>query len=134
MVDAQCRTNDPDIFAAGDSARYDNPFSGTEIRLESVQNAVDQAKVIAQVITGQQAEYHSVPWFWSDQYDIKLQMVGIHEGYTHFYQRGERSEERRGGKEWRCRWGRAQRQRRVYEAGRGPGWAVRERSTLRCIG
>lgn len=94
VVDAQCRTNDPDIFAAGDSARYDNPFSGTEIRLESVQNAVDQAKVIAQVITGQQAEYHSVPWFWSDQYDIKLQMVGIHEGYTHFYQRGEQEEDK----------------------------------------
>ncbi|WP_428036168.1 NAD(P)/FAD-dependent oxidoreductase [Amphritea sp.] len=94
VVDAQCRTNDPDIFAAGDSARYNNPFTGSEIRLESVQNAVDQAKVIAQVIAGQEAEYHAVPWFWSDQYDIKLQMVGIHDGYTHFYQRGSQEEDK----------------------------------------
>lgn len=94
IVDAQCRTNDPDIFAAGDSAKYENPFTGTEIRLESVQNAVDQAKVIAQVIAGQEAVYHSVPWFWSDQYDIKLQMVGIHDGYTHFYQRGSQEEDK----------------------------------------
>lgn len=94
IVDAQCRTNDPDIFAAGDSARYNNPFVGEEIRLESVQNAVDQAKVIAQVISGQEAEYNHVPWFWSDQYDIKMQMVGIHNGYTHFYQRGEQAEDK----------------------------------------
>ncbi|MBQ0757375.1 MAG: FAD-dependent oxidoreductase [Amphritea sp.] len=94
IVDAQCRTNDRDIFAAGDSAKYKNPFTGTEIRLESVQNAVDQAKVIALVITGQEAKYHSVPWFWSDQYDIKLQMVGIHDGYTHFYQRGSQEEDK----------------------------------------
>lgn len=94
IVDAQCRTSDPDIFAAGDSAKYENPFTGTEIRLESVQNAVDQAKVIAQVISGQDAVYHSVPWFWSDQYDIKLQMVGIHDGYTHFYQRGSQEDDK----------------------------------------
>ncbi|MEH6576890.1 MAG: FAD-dependent oxidoreductase [Amphritea sp.] len=94
IVDGQCRTSDPDIFAAGDSAKYDNPFVGTEIRLESVQNAVDQAKVIAQVIAGQEAEYHSVPWFWSDQYDIKMQMVGIHHGFTHFYQRGSMEDDK----------------------------------------
>lgn len=94
VVDAQCRTNDPDIFAAGDSARYNNPFTGCEIRLESVQNAVDQAKVIAQIINGQDAKYHSVPWFWSDQYNIKMQMVGIHDGYTHFYQRGSQEEDK----------------------------------------
>lgn len=90
IVDAQGRTSDPDIFAAGDSAKYLNPFVGQEIRLESVQNAIDQAKVIAQTIAGQDATYNSVPWFWSDQYDIKMQMVGIHHGYSHFYLRGNR--------------------------------------------
>jgi len=94
IVDAQCRTSDPDIFAAGDSAKYLNPFVGEEIRLESVQNAVDQAKVIAQVIAGQDAKYSTVPWFWSDQYDIKMQMVGIHHGYTHTYQRGSSEEDK----------------------------------------
>lgn len=92
IVDAQGRTSDPDIFAAGDSAKYLNPFVDQEIRLESVQNAIDQAKVIAQTIAGQDATYNSVPWFWSDQYDIKMQMVGIHHGYSHFYLRGDRED------------------------------------------
>ncbi len=92
LVDAQCRTSDENIFAAGDSAKYLNPFVGAEIRLESVQNAVDQAKVIAQTLAGEEACYNHVPWFWSDQYDIKMQMVGIHHGYTHFYQRGNQED------------------------------------------
>lgn len=94
IVNAQCRTRDPNIFAAGDSAKYLNPFAGKLIRLESVQNAVDQAKVIAQVITGEDGEYHAVPWFWSDQYHIKMQMVGIYHGYTHVYQRGRMEDDK----------------------------------------
>jgi 3-phenylpropionate/trans-cinnamate dioxygenase ferredoxin reductase component len=76
-VDAGMRTSDPSIFAIGDVNSHRNPFFGGPIRLESVQNAVDQAKVAARAITGGAAEYNAVPWFWSDQADLKLQIAGV---------------------------------------------------------
>ncbi|GGB84978.1 oxidoreductase [Marinobacterium zhoushanense] len=88
VVDASCRTNDPAIFAAGDAVSFAHPLADRRIRIESVQNAVDQAKVIAANICGERAEYDSVPWFWSDQYEFKLQMAGLHQGYDRVVQRG----------------------------------------------
>jgi 3-phenylpropionate/trans-cinnamate dioxygenase ferredoxin reductase subunit len=75
VVDQLCRTSDPNILAAGDCAEF--PFAGRMVRLESVQNAVDQGIAVADVIAGRPAEYKPVPWFWSDQYDAKLQSVGL---------------------------------------------------------
>lgn len=89
-VDAQCRTSLPDIFAIGDCALHANAFAdGAEIRLESVQNANDQANVVAKTITGQDAAYHAVPWFWSNQYDLKLQTVGLSIGHDATVLRGD---------------------------------------------
>ncbi|MDX3908978.1 MAG: FAD-dependent oxidoreductase [Sphingobium sp.] len=89
-VDAFCRTSLPDIYAVGDCAAHSNGFaSGAQIRLESVQNANDQAKVAVQHILGQENEYDAVPWFWSNQYDLKLQTVGLSTGYDHTIVRGD---------------------------------------------
>ncbi|MCD2316276.1 FAD-dependent oxidoreductase [Sphingomonas sp. IC-11] len=89
-VDAQCRTSLPDVFAIGDCALHTNGFAdGTEIRLESVQNANDQANVVAKTIAGQDAAYHAVPWFWSNQYDLKLQTVGLSIGHDATVLRGD---------------------------------------------
>ncbi|MNZ98845.1 Rhodocoxin reductase [compost metagenome] len=78
VVDAQMRSSVPNIFAIGDCAAYESAFAGRRIRLESIQNANDQARVVAQVLTGNSAaHFHAVPWFWSDQGEIKLQMVGL---------------------------------------------------------
>lgn len=89
-VDAQCRTSLADVFAIGDCALHANAFAdGAEIRLESVQNANDQANVVAKVITGQDAAYHAVPWFWSNQYDLKLQTVGLSIGHDSTVLRGD---------------------------------------------
>jgi 3-phenylpropionate/trans-cinnamate dioxygenase ferredoxin reductase subunit len=76
LVDEFTRTNDPAIFAAGDCTRHIGR-DGASIRLECVQNAIDQAKFAALAIMGKPAAYREVPWFWSDQYDLKLQMAGI---------------------------------------------------------
>jgi len=81
IVDAQCKTNMEDVYAIGDCTFHHNPHYNRFIRLESVQNAVDQAKVAAAAICGKQIVYDAIPWFWSDQYDIKLQMVGLSDGY-----------------------------------------------------
>ena len=81
-VDATARTNDEDIYAIGDCTFHHNPFYDRFVRLESVQNAVDQAKVAAAAIMGKQPIYNTLPWFWSDQYDVKLQMVGLSSGYN----------------------------------------------------
>jgi 3-phenylpropionate/trans-cinnamate dioxygenase ferredoxin reductase component len=70
-------TSDPSVFAIGDCASYYNDFAGRTMRLESVQNAVDQAKCVANTIMGKREKYHAVPWFWTNQYDLKLQMAGI---------------------------------------------------------
>jgi 3-phenylpropionate/trans-cinnamate dioxygenase ferredoxin reductase subunit len=81
LVDGQCKTSAPDIFAAGDCANF--PWRGARTRLESVQNAIDQAEHAASVIMGAAAEYDPKPWFWSDQYDVKLQIAGLNRGYDH---------------------------------------------------
>ncbi len=94
VVDRHQQTDDPLIFALGDCAICPNPHGAGLIRLESVQNAVDQAKVIAGVITGDPRPYAAVPWFWSDQYDLKLQMVGLSQGHDEVHERGNRAEKR----------------------------------------
>ncbi|WP_076745688.1 NAD(P)/FAD-dependent oxidoreductase [Sphingomonas jeddahensis] len=89
-VNAQCRTSLADVFAIGDCALHANGFAGgAAIRLESVQNANDQANVVAKAITGQGAVYHAVPWFWSNQYDLKLQTVGLSLGHDTAVLRGD---------------------------------------------
>ena len=88
FVDEFLRTNDPDIYAIGDCADHPNAFAGGRARLESVQNAVDQAKCVASGITGQPLPYHAVPWFWTDQYDVRFQMVGLSGGHDQAVMRG----------------------------------------------
>lgn len=78
-VDAYGKTSDPHIWAAGDCASFD--YKGSRIRLESVQNAIDQAESIADNILGLNVPYSPNPWFWSDQYDVKLQIAGLNTGY-----------------------------------------------------
>jgi 3-phenylpropionate/trans-cinnamate dioxygenase ferredoxin reductase component len=89
VVDAHGRTGDPAIFAAGECTSHPNRFAGGMARLESVQNAVDQAKAVAAAILGRDEPYDEVPWFWSDQYEIKLQMVGISLGHDEQVVRGD---------------------------------------------
>lgn len=79
-VDGQMRTSLPDILAIGDAASYRHWFTGNDVRLESVQNATDQARLAARTITGHEDAYSAVPWFWSDIGDMKLQMVGLTAG------------------------------------------------------
>jgi 3-phenylpropionate/trans-cinnamate dioxygenase ferredoxin reductase subunit len=80
-TDAQGRTSDPAIWAAGDCASF--PWRGGRIRLESVQNAIDQAECVAANMLGADMDYVPQPWFWSDQYDVKLQIAGLNTGYDH---------------------------------------------------
>jgi 3-phenylpropionate/trans-cinnamate dioxygenase ferredoxin reductase component len=79
VVDEFGRTGDPAIWAAGDCAVF--PYKGAMIRLESVQNAIDQAEAVARNILGKKEKYEPKPWFWSDQYDVKLQIAGLNTGY-----------------------------------------------------
>ena len=104
LVDAHGRTADPRIFSAGDCAFGMNHFAGRSIRLESVQNATDQGKAAGAAIAGREIVNGSVPWFWSDQFAMKLQMVGLAQGaerevgrgsiesgkFSIFYMRGTR--------------------------------------------
>jgi 3-phenylpropionate/trans-cinnamate dioxygenase ferredoxin reductase subunit len=77
-VDARLRTGDPDISAIGDCASFPHPlFGGRRIRLEAWRNAVDQSAYLAKALMGDEAEYSSPPWFWSDQYDLCLQIAGL---------------------------------------------------------
>ncbi len=76
-VDEYCRTSDPDVLAVGDCTNHPNPLLGRRLRLESVHNAQEQAKTAAGTILGRLEPYAQIPWFWSDQYDLKLQIVGI---------------------------------------------------------
>ena len=91
LVDAFCRTALPDVFAIGDCAAHVNKFAPTTtpIRLESGQNASDQAKGVAKFIVGQPEAYDAMPWFWSDQYDLKLQTIGLSTGYDSIVLRGD---------------------------------------------
>lgn len=77
VVDAQLRTSDPAISAIGDCAAHPNPFCSGLVRLESVQNAIDQARCLAAGLTGSPAPYRSLPWFWSDQGSARLQIAGL---------------------------------------------------------
>lgn len=89
-VDALCRTSLPHIYAIGDCAAHANGFAeGAVIRLESVQNANDQAKVAANAICGNETPYKATPWFWSNQYDLKLQTVGLSTGHDQTVTRGD---------------------------------------------
>jgi 3-phenylpropionate/trans-cinnamate dioxygenase ferredoxin reductase subunit len=91
-VDRYLRTSDPDILAVGDCAEAEHAFYGRHVRLESVPNALEQARVAAATIRGETVENGAVPWFWSDQYDIKLQIAGLSSGYDRLVVRGVMSE------------------------------------------
>lgn len=88
VVDDRCRTGDPDIYAIGDCTFHPNAIFGRSVRLESVHNALEQARTAAQNICGEETHYCDVPWFWSDQYDIKLQIAGLSQGYDQTVLRG----------------------------------------------
>ena len=88
LVDEYLRTGDPDIFAIGDCADHPNAFAGGRARLESVQNAVDQARSVARAIAGRPSPYRDVPWFWTDQYEIRFQMAGLAGGHDRNVVRG----------------------------------------------
>ncbi len=89
LVDEFCATSDPDIYAAGDCTNHPNPIYDRRLRLESVHNALEQAKTAAASICGKQKPYGQVPWFWSDQYDLKLQIAGLNHGYDQVVIRGD---------------------------------------------
>jgi 3-phenylpropionate/trans-cinnamate dioxygenase ferredoxin reductase subunit len=91
VVDDHARTSDPDIVAAGDCAWHYNAIYDRWLRLESVQNANDQARVAASTVAGLDKVYSALPWFWSDQYDLKLQIAGLNQGYDQVVVRGDRT-------------------------------------------
>ena len=88
VVDERCATAADRVYAVGDCTRHPNAILGHTLRLESVQNALEQARTAAANIAGAPAKYAQVPWFWSDQFDLKLQMVGMSRGYDTIVQRG----------------------------------------------
>ena len=95
VVDEYARTSEPSIVAAGDCTLMPNPLSGEGlVRLESMPNAVAQARVAAATLAGRPQPYADVPWFWSDQYDLKLQIAGVPNGYDKFVVRGDLDSER----------------------------------------
>jgi 3-phenylpropionate/trans-cinnamate dioxygenase ferredoxin reductase subunit len=89
VVDAVMTTSDPDIFAIGDCSQFPSVMLGAALRLESVQNATDQAKTAAKAILGKGAPYDALPWFWSDQGDLKLQIAGLCHGVAQWVTRGD---------------------------------------------
>ena len=89
VVDERLATTDPAILAIGDCANFPTPFAIGRVRLESVQNAVDQGRSVAAYIVGKPAPYDKVPWFWSDQRDVKLQIAGITVGHDNAVLRGD---------------------------------------------
>ena len=89
-VDQFCRTSLPDIYAVGDCAAHANPYAGgAVIRLESVQNAHDMATCAAKAICGDPQPYNALPWFWSNQYDLRLQTAGLSLGHDATVLRGD---------------------------------------------
>ena len=88
VVDEFTRTDDPDILAIGDCTRHRNLFFDKRQRLESVANAVDQARTAAATLMGEEKPYDSAPWFWSNQYDVRLQMVGLSQNHDQRVLRG----------------------------------------------
>jgi 3-phenylpropionate/trans-cinnamate dioxygenase ferredoxin reductase subunit len=89
VVDEHLRTADPSIYAVGDCASYPSRHAGGRVRLESVQNAVDHGLCVARAIAGQPAPYDALPWFWSDQHDVTLQIAGISTGHDKTVSVGE---------------------------------------------
>ncbi len=89
VVDEFARTIDHDIVAAGDCTNHYNPIYNRQLRLESVQNATDQSKIAAKTVCGKLEAYKSLPWFWSDQYDLKLQIAGLSQGFDQVIIRGD---------------------------------------------
>jgi 3-phenylpropionate/trans-cinnamate dioxygenase ferredoxin reductase component len=89
VVDEHLATSDPAIFAIGDCASFPTPFASGRVRLESVQNAVDQGRCVAASLAGRPEPYEKVPWFWSDQGDLKLQIAGITAGHDKSVIRGD---------------------------------------------
>jgi 3-phenylpropionate/trans-cinnamate dioxygenase ferredoxin reductase subunit len=92
VVDDHCLSSDPDIYAVGDCTSHPSRIYGRDLRLESVHNALEQAKTAAANICGEDLQYSQVPWFWSDQYDLKLQIAGLSEGYDELVIRGNPEE------------------------------------------
>ena len=90
VVDEYCVTSDPHIYAIGDCTSHPNEIYQRRVRLESVHNALEQAKTAALSICGEPAAYQQVPWFWSDQYDLKLQIAGLSAGFDEAVIRGDR--------------------------------------------
>jgi 3-phenylpropionate/trans-cinnamate dioxygenase ferredoxin reductase component len=88
-VDESCRTSDPNVYAAGDCTNHPSIHYGRRVRLESVDNAVEQGRVAAASLCGKDARHDHVPWFWSDQYDVKLQIAGLSQGHDRIVVRGE---------------------------------------------
>lgn len=89
LVDEHCRTSDPLVYAAGDCTRHPQPLLGTRVRLESVHNAMSQGRVTGANLLGQDARYQEMPWFWSDQFDVKLQMIGLSRDHDQAVVRGD---------------------------------------------
>jgi 3-phenylpropionate/trans-cinnamate dioxygenase ferredoxin reductase subunit len=89
VVDAYACSLDPDVLAAGDCTNHPNALYGRSLRLESVPNALEQARTAAASICGVRRPHDAVPWFWSDQYDLKLQMVGLSQGHERVVLRGD---------------------------------------------
>ena len=89
VVNDVARTSHPDIYAAGDCTQHPNDLLGRRLRLESVQNAIEQGKAAASDILGTPVAYHQIPWFWSDQYDVKLQIVGMSGDHDKIVTRGD---------------------------------------------
>ena len=89
VVNDHCQTSDPQVYAVGDCTWHPNALLRTELRLESVHNALEQAKTAAGNICGDDISYSQVPWFWSDQYDLKLQIAGLSQGYDEVVIRGD---------------------------------------------
>lgn len=89
VVDEDARTSDPDVFAAGDCARRPLVHYGRDGRLESVHNAIEQGKLAAAAILGKPRPKEDCPWFWSDQYDLKLQIAGLSQGHDDIILRGD---------------------------------------------
>jgi len=87
-VDEYLQTSDASIYAIGDCAEHPNPYANARVRLESVQNAADQGRAAAAAIAGRRAKYNAVPWFWTDQFDVRLQMAGLSQGYDEAVTRG----------------------------------------------
>ena len=92
LVDKNCLTSDPNIYAAGDCVNYYFSRYGYRHRLESVQNAIDQAAIVSSSIMGDSLDYETIPWFWSDQYDLKIQIAGLSQDSDLLIIRGNKEE------------------------------------------